>query len=189
MPPRILTISLTATLFLTGCQKDEVHTYRVPKEAEPAISTAAATSTPSASSGLSWTAPSHWEELPAGGVRRGSFKASNADGESADISIIAFPGDVGGLAANVNRWRDQVGLARLPDAEVQATIEHLDTPTFHIDFVNYVGTANGVSSRVAGAILEYQGESWFFKVIGPASIVDAELDAFRAFIQTIVPAR
>ena len=189
MPSRLLPLSLAAALALTGCQKDEVHSYRVPKEVEAPLAMPAAGTTPSSAQDLAWTAPSNWEVVPASGVRRGSFKVANTEGESADISVIAFPGDVGGLTANANRWRDQVGLPRLPDAEVQASVEHLDTPTFHLDFVNYLGTANGVPTRVAGAILEHQGESWFFKIIGPSSIVDAEMESFRAFLQTIAPSR
>jgi len=192
MPSRLFIIPLVAALLLTGCQKDEVHAYRVPKEVPPpssTVETAASDPAASAQSGLTWQAPSHWEELPANGVRRGSFNATNADGDTADISLIAFPGDVGGLAANLNRWRTQVGLDPLPEAEVQATIEHQDTPYFHLDFVNYLGEADGVPTRVAGAITSHGGESWFFKIIGPASIVDAELGAFREFLLTIAPSR
>lgn len=192
MPSRLSLISLVAALLLIGCSKDEVHTYRVPKEVPPPSQTADTASpamAPSSQAGLVWQAPSHWETLTAGGVRRGSFKAANADGDTADISVIAFPGDVGGLSANLNRWRTQVGLSPLPEAEVQATIEHQDTPYFHLDFVNYLGDSNGVPTRVAGAIMSHGGESWFFKIIGPATIVDAELGAFRAFLQTIAPSR
>jgi len=195
MPSCLFTISLVAALLLTGCQKDEVHAYRVPKEVPPpssAVETASTASTgpaASAQGGLTWQAPDHWEELTANGVRRGSFKATNAAGDTADISLIAFPGDVGGLAANLNRWRTQVGLNPLPEAEVQTTIEHQDTPYFHLDFVNYLGESNGLPTRVAGAVTSHGGETWFFKIIGPATIVDAELGAFRAFLQTLAPSR
>lgn len=188
MPSRLPIIPLLAALLLSGCQKDEVHTYQVPKEAVAATeSRPGMTDQTTPSAGLVWHAPDHWEVQPAGGVRRGSYQAVDADGRVADISIIAFPGDVGGMSANLNRWRTQVGLSPLPDAEVQATIEHQDTASFHLDFVNYLGEADGVPTRVAGAIMSHAGESWFFKVIGPAPVVDAELPAFRAFLQTIAP--
>lgn len=191
MPSRIYLFFSFVALLLSGCQKDEVHAYRVPKEAPaPAVDTRPGmTDKSSLSTGLVWQAPDHWIEQSAAGVRRGSFQATNDNGEVADISIIAFPGDVGGMAANLNRWRNQVGLSPLPEAEVQATIEHMDTPAFHLDFVNYLGNANGTPTRVAGAIMSHSGESWFFKIMGPASVVDAELPAFRSFLQTIAPSR
>jgi hypothetical protein len=189
MPLRLSIIPLLAALLLSGCQKEEVHTYQVPKEAPPPAteSSPGMTDQTTSSAGLVWAAPDHWEDQAASGVRRGSYQAVDADGQVADISIIAFPGDVGGMSANFNRWRTQVGLSPLPDADVQATIEHQDTPTFHLDVVNYLGEANGVPTRVAGAIMSHAGESWFFKIIGPASVVDTELPAFRAFLQTIAP--
>ena len=191
MLARFFVFPLIAALFLTGCQKDEVHAYRVPKEeAKPTLAdTASNIASASSAAALTWQAPSHWEQLPSSAMRRGSYKVTNDQGETADISVIAFPGDVGGLPANLNRWRSQVGLARLPDAEVQATIEHQDTPYFHLDFVNYLGEAEGVPSRVAGAIMSHGGESWFFKIMGPVGVVDAELSAFRAFLQTVAPSR
>ena len=191
MPSRFSLFFPLAALLFSGCQKDEVHAYRVPKEAPPpaVVSSPGMVEKSAPSAGLVWQAPDHWSEQSAGGVRRGSFQATNSDGEVADISIIAFPGDVGGMAANLNRWRTQVGLSPLPEADVQATIEHLDTPSFHLDFVNYLGDSNGTPTRVAGAIMSHSGESWFFKIMGPAGVVDAELPAFRSFLQTIATSR
>jgi hypothetical protein len=193
MPSRLSLLALFAVVIGTGCQKDEVHSYRVPKEVTPAAPTDTAEAStprlPTETAGLTWQAPSHWVEQDAGGVRRGSYLATDASGATADISIIAFPGDVGGLAANLNRWRTQVGLSSLPDAQVEASVEHQDTPFFHLDFVNYLGEANGVPTRVAGAIMSHGGESWFFKIMGPATAVDAELGAFRVFLQTVAPSR
>ena len=136
---------------------------------------------------LTWTAPDSWEEQTAGGMRRGSFAIMGEDGAKADLSIIAFPGDAGGQAANLNRWRGQIGLPALTAEEAEASVEHIDTPAFHVDVVNYLGESQGVPTRIMGAILHHGGESWFFKFMGPDELVASHSQAFRNFLQTVAP--
>lgn len=198
MSPRLTLLIAVAAATLAGCRKDEVHAYRVPKDKNPPMlpgmagaapggGNADATAAASAPAALQWTAPETWQELPAAGMRRGSFTINGDDGATADLSVIAFPGEAGGLASNLNRWRGQIGLPALDADAAQATVEHLDTPSFHIDFVDYVGTAKGIPTRIAGAILHYNDESWFFKLMGPDALVAAETPAFRTFLQTVAP--
>ncbi|MBT5901742.1 MAG: hypothetical protein HOH58_06505 [Opitutaceae bacterium] len=191
MPTRMAALSLITLLSFTGCNRDEVRTYRVPKEATPASpgATAANGSPAATASGLTWSAPDHWEELSAGGMRRGSFTLRGEGDVTADLSIIAFPGDAGGLAANVNRWRGQIGLAALSPDAVQSSIEHADTAHFHVDFVTMTGEAAGSPTRIDGAIFNHGGESWFVKLMGPSELIAAEAENFRAFVGTIGPAQ
>lgn len=191
MPTRMAALSLLTLLSFSGCSRDEVRTYRVPKEAAPELPAAAGTTSgaPAPAGALTWQAPSHWEELPASGMRRGSFTLRGDGDQTADLSIIAFPGDVGGMTANVNRWRGQVGLASLTADEVDASIQHTDTAFFHMDFVSMSGEAGGVPTRIDGAIFNHGGESWFVKLMGPAELVAAEAGNFRAFVGTIGPAQ
>lgn len=130
---------------------------------------------------LIWTAPAHWQAKPVGSVRKGSYAVTGSGG-TGDLSITAFPGDTGGLHANVNRWRGQIGLAPVSNAEVEAGIEHLDMNGLHADFVDLSG-ANGV--RLLGAIVPLERETWFFKLTGPDALLAQERAAFRAFIQSV----
>lgn len=181
---------LPALLLLAGCRDREIRSYRIPKEpiASATPAAAPATAAPSTGSALAWTAPAHWTEKPAGGFRRGSFTLPGADGE-ADFSIIAFPGDAGGLLENLNRWRNQLALPPLSEAEVQGMLEHVDgAGGMHFHVVDFTGTADGHATRILGAVLSHGGESWFFKVMGPATTVEAERAAFLAFLDTVKPA-
>ncbi len=178
-----------AALALMGCSRDEVRTYRVPKEDPVAALPAADRTAPAAAvPALTWQAPDHWQEQPAGGMRRGSFIVPDGKGATADLAITSFPGDVGGLAANVNRWRGQIGLPPLSAEDAQASVEHVDTPAFHVDLVEFAGEVDGTPTRMLGAIIQHGGSSWFFKLMGPDALVAAETDAFRSFIQTVAPA-
>lgn len=137
-----------------------------------------------AGNALTWTAPAHWQAKAPGMVRKGSFTVVGEAGANGDLGITAFPGDTGGLHANVNRWRGQIGLAPAGNAEIEAGIEHLDVNGLHIDFVELLGP-QGI--RLLGAIVPFNQETWFFKLTGPDALIAKERAAFREFIQTVKP--
>jgi hypothetical protein len=143
------------------------------------------TPVPTASgSGLTWTAPATWTAKPNGSMRKASF-AIKGDGAEADFAITAFPGDTGGLHANLNRWRGQVGLPPASPAELDAAVQHVEGQGFHFDVVDFVGTSGNPPTRLLGAITTYGGNSWFFKLIGPDQIVAAEKPAYLEFLKSV----
>lgn len=180
-----------ALLLFAGCRDREVRSYRVPKEQPGTPALADAPGAPAAAApALTWTAPAEWTEQPAGGFRRGSFTLPGAEGADADFSIIAFPGDAGGLVENLNRWRGQIGLPAFTEEEAQAALEHVDGAAgLHFHVVDFTGTVSGAPVRILGAVLPYGNESWFFKVMGPEPTVAAARPAFLQFLQTVKPAQ
>jgi hypothetical protein len=133
-----------------------------------------------------WQAPADWKPKPATAIRKGSFTVSRA-GAEADMAITAFPGDVGGLAANVNRWRGQVGLEPV-DASVLGTVtETFDSNGLQFTLVDVAGTTPSGQQRILAAIVPWKGGTWFFKMIGPAALVEDEKPAFVAFLRTVQP--
>ena len=144
----------------------------------------ASTAVPTGTEHLTWTAPAHWTAKPASAMRKGSFGIKGAGGE-ADLSIIAFPGDTGGLLANLNRWRGQIALPPLSDAQLEGHVTHLDANGLHFDVVDFAGTANGAPTRILGAVLSRPGETWFFKLMGPDALTASEKAAFADFLKTV----
>ena len=145
------------------------------------------TAVPTASgAALAWTAPAHWTAKPAGAMRKGSYSIKG-DGGEADMSITAFPGDVGGDLANLNRWRGQIGLGPIAQAEFESTTQHLDYNGLHLTVVDIAGTG-ATAQRILGAMVPHAGGTWFFKLMGPAGLVAKEKAAFAAFLETIKPA-
>jgi hypothetical protein len=186
LPPSVLTLVIGLT---TGCQKEEITTYRIPKEQHPSAKTAASTppaTSPTPAGGdmantavatasgapLAWTPPAAWTAKPAGAMRKGSYTVKGDEGE-ADFAITAFPGDVGGDLANLNRWRGQLSLPPLNQSDFAAATQHVDH--------------NG-PQRILGAMIPHGGATWFFKLTGPAALVAREKPAFTAFLATIKPA-
>ncbi|MSU47426.1 MAG: hypothetical protein EXS42_10010 [Lacunisphaera sp.] len=216
MSPLLLTCAAVLTLLLVGgCRDREITAYRAPKDpaaiapvpagttntgdlppdhlpigaSAPTATGAGAmanTAVPTGSDHLTWTAPAHWTAKPVGAMRKGSY-AVKGDGVEADLSITAFPGDTGGLLANLNRWRGQISLPPLAENQLDAHREHLDLGSLHVDIVGFAGTTNGAPTRILGAIVPLGGETWFFKLMGPATLVAQEKPVFLEFLRTVRP--
>ena len=204
--PRVAPALVLLTFALVACKKSEVQSYRVAKETPPSAATPAATApaanasapapapaaatmantpVPTASgAALAWTAPAHWNAKDPGGMRKGSYTVKGDGSGDGDLSVTAFPGDVGGDLANINRWRGQIGLAPIAEADLASTTQHLDRNGLHITLVVLTGSPQGI----LGAIVPHAGATWFFKLTAPAALVAKEQAAFTAFLDTVKPA-
>jgi hypothetical protein len=194
----LLSLAAITLLGLTSCRDSKITTYRVPKEKSPAIAAAPAASanapganmantavTTANGPGLTWTAPAQWTAKPTSAMRKGSYAINDDSGATADLSITAFPGDVGGDLANVNRWRGQIQLPPLASAELARATNHIDVNGLHLTTVDFTGGSTTTPQRVLGAIIPVDNATWFFKLSGPAALVGREQSAFAAFLQTI----
>ncbi|MGC4073180.1 MAG: hypothetical protein QM760_11815 [Nibricoccus sp.] len=130
---------------------------------------------------LVWTAPASWSAKPLGPVRKGSFAVGDAD-----LSITAFPGDVGGLLANLNRWRGELQLAPLTSADLPTATTTVPSgdPALKFLIVDIAGNP-GTPTRTLGAILPVGSDTYFFKLKGPDATVAAVKNDFLAFLATV----
>jgi hypothetical protein len=135
-------------------------------------------------SDLMWTAPADWKPKPNGAMRKGSFAIPGPDGD-ADLSITAFPGDVGGELANLNRWRGQIQLAPLTQADVAGAATRVDQNGLTFVVVDFVSPSTVKPARIVGAIVPVNGATWFFKLMGPDTTVAAAKPAFLDFLKTV----
>ena len=160
-----------------------------PAPAEPAAGAGMAATPVATAQGadLVWTAPAHWQPKQASAMRKGSYTVTGEGGATADLSITAFPGDVGGEVANVNRWRGQISLAPLDATAAAAAVTRLSQNGLAIGFVDFAGT-DANASRILGAMVPQAGSTWFFKLTGPTALLAKEKPAFVEFLKTIKPA-
>ncbi len=201
MSSRASLLALAAsTLLLSGCGDDQVATYRVPKEKDPEMPAAAAdagaqaqtpgapmadTAVPTASGeALAWQAPAQWSQKAASAMRKGSYSVPGVGGES-DLSITAFPGDVGGELANVNRWRGQIALAPLGEGELDSAVTRFERNGLKVTLVELASAGDPANKAILGAIIPFGGSTWFFKLSGPGTSVRASKAAFLGFLDTV----
>jgi predicted small secreted protein len=136
-----------------------------------------------------WTVPKDWEEGKAAPMRRATFVVKGVDGQSAEVAISAFPGDVGGLLANVNRWRGQIGLGPVaPDevASITADVEINGAKLTVVDFqTDTVAAGKTHPRRMIVVTLPHDGNSWFFKLTGDAPLVGAQKEPLLQFVKSV----
>jgi len=165
---------------LTGQRNASVEIYAVPKESAVSLPKQEISSGP-----MRWQAPEHWIEQTPSGMRVGSFLVNDEEGRSLDISIISLFGQAGGLAANVNRWRGQIGLASQDEEEIEKSITRI---TINQSVVTIVDIKNSSADSPAGifvAIVPHGDYRYFFKMTGPYDLIEKEKPSFTAFLETV----
>ena len=140
-----------------------------------------------------WSVPADWHETAPGQMLLAKFVIAGPDGK-ADVSVSKFPGEVGGLLANVNRWRGQVGLPPVGADELDKTCGSLDVPGGKATLVDVKGNksvsmsgsaSTGKETRLIGVIWPRNGETWFYKMMGDAAAAASQKEAFLKFIQSV----
>ncbi len=127
-----------------------------------------------------WKAPEHWKpEANSGGIVAAAFAIAN-DGGNARATATSLNNDGGGVLANINRWRDQLGLSPASDL-AGAGAQNLSNGAAMVDVVN---SAN--SERMIGAIVPAgNGSTWFFKLKGAPASVEREKAAFEQMVRGV----
>lgn len=174
-----------AGVFLASCRDESITTYRTPKEGaqEPQTSAPDMQAGPEAQT-LQWKAPDTWKVQPASGMRVASFTVPGATG-SADMAISPLPGTRQDDLANVNRWRGQLKLAPITEAELPGLVQVVKTPVGDAVLVDLGDSSAAGATRILGAWLHQPTQVWFFKMMGPAEIVAAQKSVFVDFLQSI----
>jgi hypothetical protein len=178
---------------LAGCRRDEqIQTYQAPKEKDPPAPAAGNPAAPGMSmmgadtlpvpansAAPRWTTPAGWQEMPPNGVRLGDFVVPGPNGKKAEVTVLSFPGDVGGALANVNRWRSEVGLGEIAENEIVSEKAVVDSNEGKL----YEFT--GAAERTVVAMIPRDGASWFFKMRGDPDVVAAAKPVFLQFLASV----
>jgi hypothetical protein len=156
-------------------------------EAAPAPNAAAALPTaPNDNANSIWTVPAGWQSQPSSQFLFAQFLIQDA-GARAEINVSELAGEGGGLLANVNRWRGQLGLPQVSQEEdYSKMVEALTVPGGQAEMVDLSGTDSktGQPTRLIGVILPQTGQTWFYKLMGDEKLVAAQKDAFIQFIRS-----
>jgi hypothetical protein len=148
-------MALAACVALAACERDEIHAYRAPKPVHHA---------PVANAKVVWTTPAGWESVASDQpMRLATFRPGS---EMPEVALSAFPGDAGGLLPNINRWRKQIELAEMDEAQLKEAAEFVEKDGVKVALVDF---AAGEGQRMLGAVIvPGDGQTWFLKSSGAA---------------------
>ncbi len=179
---------------LVGCDRGQVQEYRVSKEQTPAQAKGQLAALPpghpdtsgAAAPALQYKLPTGWREAPLGVMRAASFRIAGKDGKEADVSVIPL-GPEGSDLNNVNRWRGQVGLPGVSDAELAKLAQTVEIAGQSASLYDLAGTTpgSGDKSRILAAITRRDGTAWFFKMTGDDALVAGQKPAFVDFLKSV----
>lgn len=184
-------LCLWCWLFLAGsvgCEQDSIQAYDAPKDAAApglAVVGAAAAPDPVVAQQVEWKIPEGWRQVPGEKpMRVATFEVVNSS-SPVEIAVSAFPGDVGGMLANVNRWRGQLGLPALERLEDQP-LKEIGNPegpgVVVIDLTAPESDGGGEPQRAVIATLTTPDTTWFIKMTGLKSAVGKEAETFERFV-------
>lgn len=139
---------------------------------------------------LVYDTPEGWVEKPGSMMRDINFTIGE-NGE-AECYVARLPGAGGGLLANVNRWRSQMGVEPLTEEEVAA----LPTKPLFGQEASYVtvdgnytpgmgSTDTFENYRLLGLILASDAGAVFVKMTGPKDLVVQHEAAFDQFTRSL----
>ena len=134
-----------------------------------------------------WHVPAGWQEVSGGQFLLAKFTIAGDAGATAAVNVSSSPGEGGGLVGNVNRWRGQLGLAPLSDDDVNQLVTAIDVAGGKASRVDLSGSdvRTGQPVRLIGVIVPQSGQTWFYKLMGNAKVVDGQKDAFTQFVQGV----
>ncbi len=135
------------------------------------------------SPGSIWTVPPGWRPMPPAQFLLAEFSVPGAGGAKAEVNVAALDGEGGGTLANINRWRGQIGLGPVDGKDLPPPMPMPDSQSTLVDFTG-VDAASGAPTRLVGAIVARNGQTWFYKLMGDPQIVAQQKDAFTKFIQS-----
>ncbi|MHC5068031.1 MAG: hypothetical protein ACYTF0_05530 [Planctomycetota bacterium] len=135
---------------------------------------------------MAWTAPSHWQQGAEHSMRLATYHPHG--NEQLTLTVSVFGGDI---AANLNRWRGQLGLEAL-DAAGIAALPTVNLLGQAVPLLHGTGTWQGMSGAAAegfallGVARPFAGSrTLFVKMTGPAELIAAEREHFSAFCRSI----
>ena len=120
-------------------------------------------------------------------MRAASFRVAGKDGKQADVSVVPLPGLAGSDLDNVNRWRGQVGLPGVSEAELAKLAQPVEIAGQPAKLYEQAGAnaGSGEKSRILAAITRRDGVAWFFKMTGDDGLVAEQKPAFIEFLKSV----
>jgi hypothetical protein len=157
-----------------------VESSTTPSDANPS------TTSSGISGELEYEVPAGWHSGQAGGMRKAAFAVENGS-RSVSITVVVTEGSLAAdIAANVNRWRGQFGLAAAEAREIAAMVKPIQFGDTAGSYVEIVGPKDpGPQQAVYSAIAPRNGKVWSITMRGDAELAARERERFAAFVKSI----
>ena len=182
-------IFIFIVLLSQGCRPEpKIQSYTVPKDSllTTPVQSPSIESTPSLASQkqipLHWHPPQSWLSLDSVPPRLAGYELKTNEGKAL-VTITSFPGEVGQLIDNVNRWRRQLQLGPLPPSDLSTILSKHQSDTLSFDYVTLLGSSTA-SQSMQVAILSFKSQTYFIKMMGDHPVVVKHTPEFKDFLDS-----
>jgi hypothetical protein len=183
-------VGLSLALVLTGCGPgDQIARYKVPRTINKN-----STKTVEEHTGhdLRWQAPSTWVPKPTPVDKRyATFLAGQGD-SAIEIAISRWHGALGGELANINRWRRQLGMPQITQAQFdEKPLESIKVQGSPDDWKIFdttttpPGGSTDAPRRMKVIYLIGEAHSWFIKIAASAGAIDHHEQEIDQFVRSL----
>jgi hypothetical protein len=178
-----LALGAAAALFAAGCDRnpDGIRTYSSPKDPPPPAKTA------KNAGKIHWDVRPEWKAVPPGEFAMNEYEISANPPLKLSVSQVRLMGSpMVTLLENVNRWRRQLTLPPIAEADLNSALTPGDAdgrPVFSVDLSTPAGAPE--AKRTLAALVFEPGNAYAFKVMGPAAAVAASKADFDKVIASI----
>lgn len=187
----VMVFLLLPLLLAASCGKrdPEIRTYLEIPRVEPAEEMPALPGT-EARPAFAWTCPSGWSEQEGNSIRLATFVPADGSG-SFECTLVTFPGDTGGEAANLGRWAGQLGLEADPGMMDRLAAQAVEISCEGgwegrvFDFSKLPGADGADDASMLATVFHTGAVSIFVKLTGSAGIINREQDSFLALCRSI----
>jgi hypothetical protein len=160
--------------FVAGCDESDIEYYEINKKPH----NNSIEEEPHNHSPYAWDIPMGWKQKIGGQMRIVSF---SVEGKDLDVSIVQLGGKAGGLVANINRWRDQIGLKAASEEEIKKSIKKDKSA---VGEFSYTVLSNKKESILA-SIYDLPGVTLFVKAKASNSVVLEEKVNFLSLCRSL----
>ncbi len=129
-----------------------------------------------------WSTPAGWREVVPTQLRNPNFILG--DDQAAQCYVTTLSG--GGQLININRWRGQMGLEPISDAELGG-LEKIDVLGQNVALLDLKGSYRSMSGspkegyQLIGCVAQLADRSISVLMVGPASIITTHLERYKRF--------
>jgi hypothetical protein len=100
------------------------------------------------------------------------------------LTVTPLSGMAGGMALNLNRWRNQVGLPDWSQEELDKDAQAMVVQGIEGRYIEAEGPAGKPQDAIYGWLGEEPGRMWFIKLRGDVELARLQRDAFRKFLES-----
>lgn len=138
---------------------------------------------------LRWETPDGWAQAERSQMRPVNLTfGPNKEGE---CYLSMLPGGAGGILANVNRWRKQMGQPDITEADLASlprkNLMGIEGVYVAVDgsYTNVGATEAKTDHRLLGIVATLGDSGLFVKMVGPKELVEANTAAFDKFVSSL----